>query len=104
MSKFDYMNFEGGEDTEFVAHAKKFTKEQIINICIAENDWKFEGKYPYRKPMLSDIEEDRVKYFVNKPEYCGLDTVGGCYTFCGKDAKGSFPVWVIRFEKLKDNW
>lgn len=103
MSKFNYMNFEGGADTEFVAHAKKFTKEQAIDCCLAENDWKFERKYPYRKPVLADIKQRQVKYFINKPDYCGFDTDGGCYTFCDENANGSFPVWVIEFEGLRDN-
>jgi hypothetical protein len=37
MSKFDYMNFSlGGYDTEFVAHAGKYTEEQVVNLCIQE--------------------------------------------------------------------
>lgn len=103
MSKFDFMNFEGGEDTEFVVHAEKFTKEEAIEKCLFENDWRFEeANARYRKPVLSDIAEDRVKYFVKIPEYCGLDSSGGgCYTYCDQKARGSFPVWVIEFQNLR---
>lgn len=101
MSKFDYMNFEGGEDTEFVAHAKKFTKEEAINHCIVENAWEFEGEDTLRMPTVEDIKERQVKYFINKPDYCGLDTDDGCYTYCEANAKGSFPVWVIEFKELR---
>lgn len=101
MSKFDYMNFEGGMATEFVVHAKKFTEEQAVELCIAENDWQF-GESDYRKPTIEDVIKRQVKYFIRVPYYCGLDTDGGCYTFCNEDAKGSFPVWVIEFDGLKN--
>lgn len=101
MSKFDFMNFEGGFDTEFVAHAKKYTKEEAVRHCIAENEWKFEGKSDIKVPSVEDVKERQVKYFVNKPDYCGFDTEGGCYTFCEVNARGSFPVWVIEFEGLR---
>lgn len=101
MSKFDYMNFVGGEDTEFVAHAKKFTKEETINHCLSENDWKFEGEDALRLPTVDDIIERQVKYFVNPPDYCASDADGGCYTFCEPNARGSFPVWVIEFKGLR---
>lgn len=102
MSKFEYMNFEGGEDTEFVAHANKFTKEEDVNYCLAENDWKFEGEYALRIPTVENIKVRQVKYFIKKPYDCGFDTDGGCYTFCDDDAKGSFPAWVIDFKELRD--
>ena len=35
------------------------------------------------------------------PDFCGYDGYGGCYTFCDKGKRGSFPVWVINFDKLK---
>lgn len=101
MSKFDYMNFEGGADTEFVVHAKKFSKEEAIQLCIAENDWKFEGENALKLPIIEDIKERQVKYFINKPDYCGFDTDGGCYTYCEINSRGSFPVWVIEFKELR---
>ena len=100
MSKFDYMNFEGGKGTEFVAHAKKFTKEKTIEHCLAENDWRFEEGL--RKPTIADVKERQVKWFVNAPDYCGFESDGGCYTFCEETAKGSFPVYVIEFDTLKN--
>ena len=101
MSKFDFMNFEGGEDREFVVHAKKFSKEEAVKHCMAENDWLFEGENALRLPTVDDIKQRQVKYFINRPDYCGFDTEGGCYTFCNSDSKGSFPVWVIEFKNLR---
>ena len=100
MAKFEYMNFSGGHDTEFVAHAKKYSKDQAIEFCIGENDWRFENGL--RVPTIEDIEEKMVRYFVQVPENCGYDVEGGCYSFCNKDAKGSFPVWTIDFDKLRN--
>lgn len=101
MSKFDYMNFEGGKDTEFVTHAKKFSKEEAIKYCLEENDWKFEGESALRIPSIEDVYQRQVKYFINRPDYCGFDTDGGCYTYCSSDSRGSFPVWVIDFAGLR---
>lgn len=106
MSKFDYMNFsDGSYDIEFVVHAKKFTKEEAIELCIQENDWKFDTRYCkifHRKPTIEDIRERTVRYFPRVPENCGYDGDGGCYTYCKVGERGSFPVWVIEFERLVD--
>jgi hypothetical protein len=104
--KFDYMNFYGGSDgTEFVAHANKYTKEQAINLCISENDWRFEQKNSggdlLREPTVDDIVHRHVKWYVKAPDWCGYDDGGeGCYTYCAEGLRGSFPVWVIAFDKL----
>lgn len=106
MSKFDYMNFSvDGYDTEFVVHAKKFTKEQAIELCIQENDWRFKKEYclgkVLRKPTIEDVKEKTVRWYVRTPEFCGFDdNERGCYTYCKKGEKGSFPVWVIEFNAL----
>lgn len=102
------MNFnEGGYDIEFVAHAKKFTKEETIDLCIGENDWRFDEKYcdgtVLRVPTIEDIKERTVRYYPQVPENCGLDVEGGCYTYCEREERGSFPVWVIEFEGLKES-
>ena len=106
MSKFDYMDFSDGcWDIEFVVHAKKFTKEEAIKLCIKENDWIFMKEYCngklHRKPVIEDIIERTVRYYPKVPEFCGCDSDNGCYTYCNKGGKGSFPVWVIEFEKLR---
>lgn len=105
MSKFDYMNFsDGSRDIEFVAHAKKFTKEEAIRLCLQENDYKFMEKYCggnlYREPTVEDVLERSVRWYPAVPEFCDFDVDGGCYTYCKKGGKGSFPVWVIEFETL----
>lgn len=105
MSKFDYMNFEDdGIVIEFVVNAKLFTKEKALELCVSENDWKFDkerNSNVLREPKIDDIAERFVKYFVKIPEYCGCDGEGGCYTYCNKELRGCFPVWVISFEDLK---
>lgn len=101
MSKFDYMNFTGGVDTEFVIHANKFTKEQAIENCVSENDWLFEDG-TLRQPTIEDVEERTAKYYVTVPEYCSYEGEDGCYTYCNKGVKGSFPVWVIGFADLRN--
>ncbi len=104
MSKFDYMNFSDGySEIEFVAHAKKFTKEETVKLCIQENDYKFIEKYCnnlLRKPTIEDVAEGTVRWYPVTPEFCGYDG-DGCYTYCNKGERGSFPVWVIEFDKLK---
>lgn len=105
MSKFDYMNFsDGNHDIEFVAHANKFTKEETVELCLQENDWRFDGEYCngnlLREPTIEDIKEDTVRYYPTVPEFCGYDGESGCYTYCNKGERGSFPVWVIEFETL----
>ena len=106
MSKFTSMNFNiDGHDIEFVAHAKKYSKAEAIQECVAENDWKFyvpEGSNDdgWRLPTEEDIALRYVKYYPTLPDYCGSDQESG-YTYCNKDARGCFPVWVISFEDLK---
>jgi hypothetical protein len=107
MSKFDYMNFSvGGYDTEFVAHAGKYTEEQAINLCIQENDWRFKPNYCngnlLRVPTICDVKLRYARWYVKTPDFCGYDDDGrGCYSYCKAGQKGSFPVWVIDFYKLK---
>lgn len=106
MSKFDYMNFtDGSWNIEFVVHAKKFSKEEAVNLCIQENDSMFIEKYCdgklHRKPTLEDVRERTVRYYPIAPESCGYDGDGGCYSYCKSGEKGSFPVWVIEFEPLR---
>ncbi|GAB6170585.1 hypothetical protein JCM15765_00630 [Paradesulfitobacterium aromaticivorans] len=108
MSKFDYMNFsDGSRSTEFVTNAKIFTKEQTIELCVSENDWRFEPEYCdgnlLRKPNIEDVVQRYVRWYVKVPEWCGYDdnNGGGCYTFCKEGERGSFPVWVIEFEELR---
>lgn len=106
LSKFDYVNFSDGSwDTEFVVHAKKFTKEKAVELCLQENDWKFKTDYCngelLRKPTIEDITEKTVRWYPQIPEFCGYDGDRGCYTYCKKGERGSFPVWVIEFEKLR---
>lgn len=105
MAKFDYFNFSDGSwDTEFVAHAKKYSKNEILELCIKENDWKFKkehcnGRF-HRTPTIADIKERTVRWYPKVPEFCGVDSEGGCYSYCKREERGSFPVWVIEFDDL----
>lgn len=92
MSKFDYMIFTGGIHNEFVAHANKYTKEQTVELARSETE---------RTDInIEQIEEQWCRYYVRVPDWCGYDGEGGCYTYCGKEQKGSFPVYVIELENL----
>lgn len=97
MSKFEYMDFTGGSGgDEFVAHAGKFSKQQTIDACISEWDYKFEPDGYMRKPGENDVYLRWVKYYVRVPDWCGHDNDGGgCYTYCNSHDRGAFPVWVI---------
>ena len=95
MSNFTFMDFTGGHTDEFVVHAGKFTKQEAIELCLKENDYRFEEYDPPRTLTLEDVADAFVKYYVKRPEGCGFETDGGCYTYCNQGARGSFPVYVI---------
>lgn len=108
MAKFDCMNFNNGSwDSEFVAHAKKYSKSEVVDLCVKENDWRFIEEHCndrlHRKPTIKDVIERTVRWYPRVPEFCGVDAEGGCYTYCNKEERGSFPVWVIEFEELEIN-
>lgn len=93
------MNFSDGWDTEFVVHAKRFSKSQALDLFMVENEHLFsEG---YRKPTISDIKERTVRWYPKAPEWCEYDGEGGCYSYCNREERGSFPVWVIVFKDLE---
>ena len=44
MSKLDYIEFYGGsEGTQFVVHANKYTKEEVIDLFVSEYDYLFDA-------------------------------------------------------------
>jgi len=100
MAKFDYMNFYGAADIEFVVHAKQFSKEQAIALFIHENMAGY-TRDRLREPTADNIEQHHVRYYVREPFGCGLGSSDGCYSFCSEDSRGSFPVWTIDFAKLR---
>jgi len=107
MSKFDYCNFnDGSYDIEFVSHARKYTKDQAIDLCFAENDWRFDKRYcdtvdPLRIPTVNDVECKSVRYYPGGLESCFADDGGPIYSYCKQGQRGSFPVWVISFSRLE---
>ena len=104
MSKFDYFNFHDGSwDTEFVAHAKNFAKEETIELCVKENDWKFDKN----TAMVSSIES-RLSKMLLKEQLGGIRKFQNSVILIAimvvtviVKGKGSFPVWVIEFEQLR---
>lgn len=100
MSQFDFMLFSGGYLPEFVCHAKKYTKEEVVELCKGEHGDDFQQDRRFREPLESDITEAYVRYYVKCPEWCGYEADEGCYTYCDEGVRGSFPVWVIDYEKL----
>ena len=100
MAKFDYTNFsDGSYDIEFVVNANKFSKEEVLDLFAEENGWKLEGG-ELREPKLEDIVQRSVRWYVRSPYWCDYEGEG-IYSYCMKGERGSFPVWVIEFEKLK---
>ena len=87
MSNFDFVTFKGGYEDEFVVHAKKYTKEQALEL--------FAQEYECKHPLGEVVEERHVKYYVRTPKWCGYDDDGGCYTYCNEGVRGSFVAWVI---------
>lgn len=81
MSGFDYLFLEDGPDMNFIAHAKKYTKEEAITHFL-EVVGMVTDENTLRKPIMDDVENGRVKYFEEDPE-------------------SSFPVWVIDIGKLR---
>lgn len=100
MSKFTYMQFTDGSccgSKWFVVNAKKYSKEEVIELY-AKEGWN-RGDNKYRHPSAEDIRESFVAYrFTDNPEFDGE-----FYTFVEAGARGSFPVWVIDYEDLKIN-
>jgi len=101
MSKFKHMEFstDGVSDMQFVAHAEKYTIQQMLQMYIER--YGEDQKYSHRLPLYSDVECHTVRYYVKAPE--GLSDVfdRGCYSFCAAGQRGSFVVWVINFESLE---
>lgn len=86
MSKFKYGNFYSGDgEIDFVANAKKYTKEQTINLCLVENN-----KLLKTMPTICDVKLHYMRWSV------------GYYSYCEKSTRGSFPVWVIKLKDLED--
>lgn len=93
MSKFDYMSFSGGSSGEFVVHARKYTKEEAIELMMEET-----ASEETIKP--ENVYERWCRYYIRVPEWCGYDdgdSSAGCYTYCEKGGRGAFPVWVIEY-------
>ena len=96
MAKFDYMEFgyEARCFDQLVFHAKKYTKEQAVEI--------FNTEYAYtgRRCTVDDVENGYVKYFIRPNQFMSQDYDGGCYGFVDKPERGAFPVWVITLADL----
>lgn len=102
MSKFKFMGFGygGGSDELFVAHARKYSREETVALCVQEYEDLFSGVYKskYRKPTVEDVDDGYCAYrFGVFPDYDG-----GCYTFAEQHERGAFPVYIITFEDLKE--
>ena len=106
MSKFDFMGFgcNGGYDDMFVAHAKKYTAAQTVELCKREFEHKFKSRSIYgreipalREPTAEDVQDVHCAFRF------GVDPAwpDGCYTLVGEGDAGAFPVHVIDFERLK---
>lgn len=96
MSKFTTMVFrDDSQDTDFVAHANKFSKEEVL--------LELEKETGICNKKIEDIEEAYCKYYVSVPNWCDYDGEGGCYCFCGDSDKGRFPVYKINLRNSNTN-
>lgn len=107
MSAFDFMGFgyDGGHDEMFVAHAKKYSAEETVEICKREFDYLFQdhrGAHGrkiegLREPTQADVQDAHCAFRMGvMPEF-----PSGCYTIVGPQERGAFPVRVIDFSRLK---
>ncbi len=102
MSRFDFMGFgyDGGRDEMFVAHAKKYTPEQTVELCTREYAHRFSQQWgtKLREPTVNDVIESHCAFRFG----VSSEWPDGCYTFVGQNEPGSFPVYVIDFKGLKE--
>lgn len=107
MSNFDFMGFghDGGHDEMFVAHAKKYSAAETVELCKREFDYLFQDyREAYgrkvkglRKPTTADVQDAHCAFRIGiSPEW-----PDGCYTFVGPEEAGAFPVRVIDYSRLK---
>lgn len=99
-AKFDSCAFHGARNDEFVLHARKYTEEQALEKFYKEYSWILQNGI-YRKPTINDIISHYAKYYIRVPDWCAYRGDEGCYSYCNKGERGSFPIWVIRLEDLK---
>lgn len=97
MAKFDYMQFgyDVGDFDQLVFHAKKYTKEQAVEIFNTEYSW------TRRRCTTKDVQSGFAKYFIRPNHFMSQDYDGGCYGFVDKPGCGAFPVWVITLSELE---
>lgn len=108
MSKFDFMAFgysAGSDNCAFVAHAKKYTAAETVELCKREYEYKFRDHTLWagrpvkalREPTVDDVEQMFCVFrFGVSPEW-----PEGCYTLTDRDETGAFPVWMIAFDRLR---
>lgn len=105
MSNFDFVSFgyNSGDNDMFVAHAKKYSVAETIELCKIECDYLFKDRVirgkvfkALKKPTTQNIHANYCA-FVPK----NYDWPDGCYTLVSNSRRGSFPVWVINFSELK---
>lgn len=108
MSSFDFMGFgyDGENDKMFVAHAKKYSAAETVDLCRREFDILFQDHQSaygrqvkgLREPTVEDVQSAHCAFRL------GIDRENwpdGCYTLVEPDAPGAFPVWVIDYCRLK---
>lgn len=104
MSSFDFMWFGYDGDEMFVAHAKKYSAAETVELCMQEFEYLFQDhKIAYeweakgmRRPTVADVHGAHCAFrFGVSSEF-----PNGCYTIVEDGERGSFPVWVIDFSEL----
>ncbi len=98
MANFDFMAFgySAGDADMFVAHAKKYTAQETIDLCQREYSHKFETVSEERRkwfgpqvriPTLEDVADAWCAFRM------GVDSEwpDGCYTLVKEGDAGAFP-------------
>lgn len=106
MSSFDFAGFsDGGNFPVFVAHARKYTTEDTVRLCKIEYEHLFEindrhrqeWEQRFQEPTIDDVQKKACAFRFGVSD----EWPNGCYTLVSDGEGGSFPVYVIDFDRLK---
>jgi hypothetical protein len=92
----DFARQDRDEYGYFAVNAKKYTKDEVIELYRTEGT--FHGDHCFREPTLADIQE---RFVAHRCAYSDDGEKTSGYVLVGKKIRGSFPVWVIRYDDLE---
>jgi len=100
MANFDFNEFYNGSNIQYVAHLKKYTKDEFVKQCNTGNQLT-----DRQEITVEEVYMKQVRHYVKAPYFVyDYDEIeGGCYSFCSKGERGSFPVWVADVITVKND-